>query len=178
MRQSTKPRGYHGYQVALHWVIALLVLVQYATGGSIERTHSAAHHGLAPDRVDHILHAVHNRAGLLILGLMVVRLAVRSLKGAPPPPFPESDWRFRLTRATHVGFYLILLTQGLTGATASYLFWPASVVHVALSKILLLLIALHIAAAMWHFLIKRDGVLERMIPLSASGRSRFRRSEP
>jgi hypothetical protein len=63
-----------------------------------------------------------------------------------------------------LGCYLILFAQATTGAIASYLFWPVSVVHGVLSKVLLGLIVLHaLAATSWHFFIERDGVMERML---------------
>jgi cytochrome b561 len=150
----------------LHWLVALLVAVQYATGNSIERTHHAVARGLEPEGLDLTLHAIHNRTGLVIFGLMFIRLAVRILLGAPTAAVADKDWQSRLARATHLGFYLILLVQASTGAIASYVFWPISVVHVTLSKLLLALITLHALAALWHFA-KRDGTMERMVPLVA-----------
>jgi cytochrome b561 len=172
-REEIDPPTYHWGQIALHWLVALLVAVQYATGGSIERTHSAVARGLEPESLDLTLHAIHNRAGLVIFGLMLIRLAMRLLIGAPSPTVPDSGWQIRLARAMHFGFYFILLIQASTGAIASYLFWPVSVLHVTLSKVLLALITLHAFAAIWHFSIKRDGVMERMIPLRALRYSRW-----
>ena len=162
------PHTYHWCQVMLHWLVALLVAAQYATGGSIGRTHEAAAQGLKAEPSDLILHATHNRIGLLILGLMLVRLAMRLLIGVPNSSGLRSGWRFRLARATHTGFYVILIAQASTGAIASYLFWPVSTVHVTLSKVLLALIALHASAAFWHFFILRDGAMERMLTLRGS----------
>lgn len=170
------PHSYHWCQVALHWLVALLVAVQYATSGSIGRTHDAAAQSLKPEPFDLTLHAVHNRVGLVILGLMLVRLAMRLLVGVPDPHGLKLDWRFRLARATHVGFYVILLAQASTGAIASYLFWPVSAVHVVLSNVLLALIALHASAAFWHFLIARDGAMERMLTFGRLRNGRPRRS--
>jgi cytochrome b561 len=164
MSTSSAPHTYHWCQVTLHWLVAALVAAQYATGGSIERTHHAVAHGVTPERLDLILHKLHNRVGLVILGLMLVRLILRVLIGVPDPHGPRPDWRQRTARAAHLGFYVVLIVQASTGAIASYLFWPISVVHVALSKILLALIALHACAALWHFCIARDGTMERMLP--------------
>jgi cytochrome b561 len=165
-RNKLDLQSYHWCQVALHWLIAVLVAVQYATGSSIERTHHAVARGLEPEALDLTLHAIHNRTGLVIFGLMLIRLAVRLLIGAPAPAVADGEWQSRLARATHLGFYLILLVQASTGAIASYIFWPLSVVHVTLSKVLLALITLHALAALRHFS-KRDGTMERMVPLVA-----------
>jgi len=165
---SLAPRTYHWCQIALHWLVALLVAAQYATGGSIERTHHAVAHGLEAKPSDLFLHKIHNRTGLIILGLMLVRLAMRLMIGVPDPPGPKSDWRVRLARMVHLSFYAILIGQASTGAIASYFFWPVSVVHVALSKILLALIMLHASAALWHFFVLRDGAVERILTLRFS----------
>ena len=162
------PQAYHWCQITLHWLVALLVAAQYATGGSIERTHHAAAHGLEVQPFDLILHKLHNRTGLIILALMLVRLAMRLSIGVPDQLGPKSDWRVRLARAAHLSFYAILIMQASTGAIASYFFWPVAAVHVALSKVLLALIALHACAALWHFFIVRDGAMERMLTLRGS----------
>jgi cytochrome b561 len=168
MATKCASHGYHWCQVALHWLVAALVATQYATGGSIGRTHSAVEHGGKAEPLDLLLHAIHNRIGLVIFGLMLVRLAMRLLIGAPNPPYPKSDWRARIVRAAHIGFYVILIAQASTGAIASYFFWPISVVHVGFSKVLLALIALHASAALWHFFIARDGTMQRMLTLRGS----------
>ena len=168
-------QSYHWCQIGLHWLVALLVAVQYTTGSSIDRTHNAIARGLNPESFDLTLHVIHNRTGLVILGLILIRLAMRLLIGAPNPAVPDPDWQFRLARATHLGFYLILIVEASTGAIVSYFFWPVSVVHVALSKLLLALIILHTFAALWHFSIKRDGTLERMVPLNMLRNWRLRR---
>jgi len=173
-REKLDLQSYHWCQIALHWLVALLVAVQYATGSSIDRTHHAVARGLEPEPFDLTLHAIHNRTGLMILGLMLIRLAMRLLIGAPNPAAADRDWQFRLGRATHLGFYVILLIQASTGAIASYFFWPISVLHVALSKVLLALITLHALAALWHFSIKRDGTMGRMVPLSVLRNWRMR----
>ena len=168
-------QSYHWCQIALHWLVAVLVAIQYATGGSIERTHHAAARGLVPETLDLTLHAIHNRTGLVIFGLMLIRLAVRLLIGTPALAASDPDWQSRLARAAHLGFYLILLVQASTGAIASYVLWQVSSFHAALSKVLLALIALHALAALWHRFVRRDGTLERMIPLDLL-RNRHRRS--
>ena len=59
-------------------------MVQYATSGSIARTHEVSIKGLAVDPVDHLLHTVHNRVGMMILVLMLSRLVLRFRNGVPP----------------------------------------------------------------------------------------------
>lgn len=159
--------SYHWSQVALHWLVALLVAVQYATGGSIGRTHAAVAYGIEPDPFDLTLHAIHNRAGLTILVVMLARLALRLLIGVPEPLNSPTGWRRRLVQATHAAFYLILIAQASTGAVAAYVYWPVSTIHGALSNALLALIALHASAAFWHLFIRRDGTMRRIFGFHA-----------
>ena len=46
--------SYSTAQIGLHWLIALFLPIQYLTGGSIERTHHAAHMGVTPSSFDEI----------------------------------------------------------------------------------------------------------------------------
>lgn len=69
--------GYTLLQVLLHWLVAALVLVQYLTGGSIERTHHAVHLGPVSDLSDLLQHAVHNWSGIAVGCLMAARLCLR-----------------------------------------------------------------------------------------------------
>lgn len=63
-------------QITLHWAVAVLIPLQYWTGGSIERTHHAVHMGLSPDPWDVIQHHVHNYVGIAVGALMVSRLVL------------------------------------------------------------------------------------------------------
>lgn len=76
--------SYSTTQIGLHWLIALLLPVQYFTGGSIERTHHAAHMAVTPSSFDLFQHNVHKYAGMLIGVLMGLRLLLRIL--SPPAP--------------------------------------------------------------------------------------------
>ena len=154
--------GYHPAQVILHWLIAGLIILQYATGGSIQRTHDAVMNGGQPDPTDMLLHAVHNRSGMLILLLMLIRLMLRVLIGVPEP-MDEEAWRKRAAGMLHRGFYVVLILQATAGITASYVYWPVSFIHVIGAKLLLGMIAVHALAACWHQLVRQDHTLARML---------------
>ena len=148
-------------QVLLHWTVAALVAGQYATSGAITRTHGMHMIGWKPSPADMVLHTLHNRAGLAIIALMLVRLALRLWVGAPLPG-AAGERLTRLAQVAHAAFYAVLISEGLTGAVASYLWWPISAVHVILFKILLALVAVHVAANLWHSLVLGDGTFGRM----------------
>ena len=162
MRLFKPTLQYHPVQILLHWLIAGLIVVQYASGGSIRRTHEAVMAGENPDPSDLLLHLIHNRSGMIILLLMLVRLALRVLRGVPPVMGDES-WRRHTAQVLHWAFYAVLIAQAMIGLIASYVYWPVGALHVIGAKLLLAMIGLHVLAAFWHQLIKRDRTLSRVI---------------
>ena len=155
--------AYTRTQIALHWLVAGLVLVQYSTSGAIVRTHSI--HLVIGQRLnptDLILHTIHNRAGLTIVALMFGRLALRLWAGAPLPGGSTPGPTTPLAQGVHAAFYAVLIAEGLTGAVAAYFWWPISAVHVILFDVLLALVTVHVAAALWHAFILRDCVVHRV----------------
>lgn len=152
-------------QVALHWLVAGLVLAQYASIGAIVRTHSIRLIRQRRSPTDLVLHALHNQVGLAIVAVMIGRFALRLWVGTPAPGGAAGFLATRLAQGIHLAFYAVLIMEGVTGAIASYFWWPISAVHVILFKILLGLIAIHIAAALWHEFVVRDHTLKRMFRL-------------
>ncbi len=160
---AARPLGYTRTQIVLHWLVASLVLVQYSTSGAIVRTHSFHLLGQRPNPSDVVLHTIHNRVGLTIIALMIARLTLRLWVGAPlPGGSSPPGLTTRLAQGVHAAFYAVLITEGLTGAVASYFWWPISTVHVILFNVLLALVTVHIAAALWHQFIHKDGVVGRI----------------
>lgn len=157
-----RPLAYTRTQIALHWLVAALVLVQYSTSGAIVRTHSIHLIGQRPNQTDLVLHTIHNRVGLTIIALMVGRLALRLWAGAPLPGNSVSIFATRLAQGVHATFYAVLITEGVTGAVATYYWWPISAVHVILFKVLIALVTVHVAAALWHGLVRKDDVAHRI----------------
>lgn len=184
MSASTQPirlpldheRGYTAGAKALHWTIAGLLVVQYLTE-LIPQTWIS----------DDTLTAWHLAVGPTILLLMLLRLLWRLTHRPPPAPSDLPAPLRLLSRATHWLFYGILLVLPMLGWTAAsahgstpYLLGiiplPALVaknkafadtiggVHGTLAWVLLALIALHVAGALYHALVKHDGVMQRMLP--------------
>ena len=147
---SSGPNTYNRTQIGLHWLVAALVLEQYATSGAITRTHQMRTIGQPISASDLTLHMLHNRLGLLIVTLMGLRLLVRWWRGAPAPLPDQGTLVAKLANAAHWAFYVLLIAQGLTGAIATYFWWPISAVHVLLFKVFLVLLVVHIGAALWR----------------------------
>jgi cytochrome b561 len=181
MIRSHSRRGYSAAQKWLHWGMGLLVVTLAAVGLTMTR--------LGEGRVTGALYELHKSMGLIVLGLVVVRMAVRLARGVPPPEPGVPAWQRRAARASHCGLYGLLVLVPLAGWTATSsccgpvnLFWSVPMtlpvpgeesfakavfwIHYALAFTLLVLAALHVAGALQHHLVRRDDTLNRMLPRS------------
>jgi cytochrome b561 len=154
--------GYSGRQIALHWIVFVLVALQWFIGDDMTRLFRAAHGG-PPTDLAPIWAPIHIAVGIAILALMLSRLGLRLADGTPAPPkqHPALEW---LATAVHVGLYLDLIGAALVGLLA-YFRLPqlAGLHHLMVRQILLVLFALHFAGALWHRFVVRDDVMTRMI---------------
>lgn len=170
--------------IALHWGSAALVLACAGAALARELTSHDALRGLLLD--------IHRQAGLLVLLAWVLRLAVRWKAGLADhagPLHPLLRWA---AHAAHGALYAALLALPLLGIATSQahevtvrllgvwalpVFVPAdpdlaeqlSDWHVWCSWALLALLTAHVAAALWHHVVRRDGVLMAMLPLLRRG---------
>ena len=154
--------GYSARQIALHWIVFVLVVFQFLMGDNMT-DHFQAAHGGRPTAVASVWAPIHIAVGLTILAAMLWRLALRHTVGAPPgaKQFWALQW---LASAVHVGLYLDLIGAALVGLIA-YFWLPqlAGLHHLMVRPILLVLFALHVAGALWHAAVMRDDVMSRML---------------
>jgi cytochrome b561 len=174
------PARYDWFAIGLHWLIAVLLVAVVTLGLSIpESTRNGATR-------DMIL-LLHRSIGLVILVAMVIRLLWRL--SHPPPPLPASMRRVEiaLALANHALLYLTLLAMPLLGyvnaAAAGHsvslfglveipplipeddrLAQIAIALHLAGQFAVYGLVAIHVASALAHAVVRRDGVLRRMLP--------------
>jgi cytochrome b561 len=166
--------------ITLHWLTVLLIVVQFA---SIWAHEAVGHHSnLAAE-----LLSLHRSAGVLTWVVVVARLCWRRYF-AYLPPFPPSMPKFQqlIAKANEYGLYVLLLAMPITGLARVLLrgkpfelfIWeiPALLetdpavrsvfmqAHEIGAKALIILIGLHVGAALFHRLVLRDGVLQRMLP--------------
>ena len=162
-----------------HWTIAALILVALPLGWYLHDL------PLSPTKLR--LYSYHKWIGVTVLLLFVPRLLIR-LRYPPPAHLPAPAWQQRIAALTHGALYLLIAAVPLSGWLMSsakgfpvvYLGVlplpdlvskdPAlgdwlKAAHETLSFALLGLILLHVAAALKHQLIERDGTLWRMLPL-------------
>lgn len=171
--------GYAGIQKLLHWLMALLIVVMLGVGVTLPQ--------LDPGPVANTLYEVHKSTGLVVLGLAVIRLAVRLRRGAPPLVGGLPVWQQRAARASHAALYVLMFVMPIAGLVATTaccppvrLFWTVNVtlplakdmalakavfwVHTGLGLALAAVVAVHVAAALHHHFGRRDETLRRMLP--------------
>ena len=154
--------AYSARQIRLHWLVFLLVAFQFVMGDNMTRLFRAAHGG-RPTDIASIWAPIHIAVGVAILAAMLWRVSLRRSEGAPPP-VPQSPALELLAQAVHIGLYVDLIGGAIVGLMA-YFWLPqlAGLHHLMVRQILLILVALHVVGALYHLVVRRDGVMMRML---------------
>jgi cytochrome b561 len=167
---------YHPLLVALHWLMALMIIMALAAGGLLLANMPPD----SPDKVEGL--GGHMIFGMAIGILLLLRLLTRTRSTHPPHAATGNDLLDRLGRWTHWGFYILIAGMVLTGlatALGAGLFpivyggaadtlppglasMPTRIAHGLIATLLVALIVLHIAAAIYHQVVLKDGLLRRM----------------
>ncbi len=154
--------GYSGLQISLHWIIASLVLFQLLFGESMTTVVDAAEEGGAVSPQDQFLASSHYWVGLAVLGLVVIRLAVRLVAGAPKAA-GATGWMSTAASVAHWLFYALLVAVPVSGLLAFYVSGDIGDIHSLGKPAFIILILLHAAAAFLHQFVLKDGTLRRML---------------
>lgn len=170
---------YTGPAIAAHWVIAALILVAFPLGVYMHEL------PLSPTKLK--LYSYHKWIGITVLLLFVPRILWR-ITHRPPAPLPMPAWQHRIAEGTHHLLYLLMFLVPLSGWLMSSAKGFQTVylgiiplpdlltkekqlgdlltsVHQILNFTMAALVITHLAAALKHYLVDRDEVLGRMIPL-------------
>lgn len=156
----TNPAGYSRLHITLHWVAFVLIVQQFLFNGAIVGAYEAIGRGQVP--APDPLVAAHVLGGIAVMVLAAWRLVLRARNGVPAEAGDSALLRL-VARLTHWGLYALMVAMPLSGAVA----WfggaeGAANAHAALKFLLLALIALHVAGALYHQFVVKDGVLNRM----------------
>ena len=181
---------YDAVAKALHWIIVGLLIVQYTIAFLMPH--------VGRDTKPEGLVGLHLSFGGVLILLVLLRVAWRLLRGAPPPPVGLPAWQLVGSRYVHYLLYLLIIAIPILGWTnASYRGWNISVfgivplphlvparnaapagsfswgwtgdIHTYTSYVLLAIAGLHILAALYHRFVLRDRVLDRMLPQAMAG---------
>lgn len=171
--------GYGVVARMLHWLTVLLVLVMVPVGLIMTQE--------LPRATQNTLFILHKGLGPVVFVVVLLRLGWRLVN--PPPPLPASmpDLQRRVAGFVHAGLYLFLIVMAVSGYVRVVaggfpiellntlgvppllvknepLAETAKAIHAAAKFGLVGLIGMHVAAAAYHGIVKRDGVISRMWP--------------
>ncbi len=176
---NSVPARYTRTAIALHWLTFVLIASGFALAMYMTDL------PLSPQK--HKYFSWHKWIGVTIFMLVAARLAWRLIH--PPPPLPAAmpAWQQRTVALTHAALYVLMLAIPATGWLYSSASGVSTVylnllqlpdflkenkalaaqlklVHITLNYAMLTLVVIHVAAALKHQLVERDGVLGRMLP--------------
>lgn len=156
------PRAYSGVQIALHWIIAALLLVQLTVNTDMQKAFAQRlTSGALPDNAGAIFHA---GIGILILVLALVRVSIRTTRGVPAPHKDNHPLINLLSHATHLLLYGFLFFMPITGALAWFTgIELAGVMHELGRLVLIPAILLHLGGALFEELVLNQRVIKRMV---------------
>jgi cytochrome b561 len=168
---------YDSVSLALHWITAVLVIVLWSIGQTIDFVPKG------PQRTDYIsLHIVFG----MLLGLVLLARLVRYVTGqVKPPPPVDHGLLLYVAKATHGLLYLLLIAAVALGLKLTWVrgdlvfglvqltsFAPGDTAlrhsigstHELVANAIILVAALHGAAALFHHYVLRDSTLRHMLP--------------
>ena len=176
--------GYPPTSKLLHWLVAISVLTTVPVAFAMVWV------GEGPTQ--NFLYNFHKSLGVLIFILMILRLLNRLAVGAPIPDPGIEPWQQKLSAAVHSTLYGLLITMPIVGYVANSAFGAPTpffglfelppivcknealsdrlfMLHRWVGFAIILLAGMHISAALFHRFIRRDNVLQRMLPRALGG---------
>lgn len=169
---------YNSFSKFLHWLLALLIITLLFIGYFMFDITDKP-------RLLQVIN-IHKLTGLTILILMIIRAAWALNHPKPPLSKDTPLWQRFAERVVQISFYVVLIAMPLAGWIMScaaghcpqlfsyQIVLPVphdkaiahafEAVHNTLAIVLIVLISIHVLAAFYHFFIKKDDVLQRMLP--------------
>ncbi|MCL4767583.1 MAG: cytochrome b [Hyphomicrobiaceae bacterium] len=167
---------------AFHWVTAAIVAVQVSIG--LAMTYRGKTLNIW-DEATNELYSTHKLVGFALLWLVLARIGYRLVHGAPPPEPTLEPWQRLGSLVVHNSLYVLLVLMPILGWLGISLFpalelfgWfslPALTspdnalaeqvlwVHRTLAFVLLALVIGHASMALFHYFVRGDNVLWRML---------------
>ena len=128
----------------LHWIAAIVIVATFFLGLAMLR--------VAPGPTQNRLFGLHESFGTTVLALAGLRLLWRAWRHPPPLPSTIPAGIRAAARSSHVALYALMLVQPVLGWLGASAF--GAVVSV---------FGLHAGAALFHLVVRRDGVFQRMV---------------
>lgn len=175
----TEADGYSAAQKWLHWLHAALILTLIPVGIAMS--------GADPSPTVNAMYELHKSFGLTVFVLAVLRVAFRVARGAPAYPADMPAMQRRAAHGVHLMLYVLIFVTPVLGFVGTSmcckpvnLFWTVPVpfgfegaeatvktvflLHKIAAITLAVLVVGHIGAALFHAVVRRDGILQRMLP--------------
>ncbi|MFM9863743.1 MAG: cytochrome b [Micropepsaceae bacterium] len=182
---TTGPTRYGTVAMTLHWLIAFAIMMLLAVG-------KVMHELPDNDPNKFFIYQMHKSFGITVLVLTVVRIVWRLTHAVPGLPAGMPAWQRWGAHLSHFGLYALMLAIPLSGwAMASsspygiptLLFGVVELPHLPvgnaeetneffkeahelLGNLMILLLILHVVAALKHHFVDRDTVFRRMLPFT------------
>ena len=171
--------GYTPTAKILHWLIVALLIIQFIVAWVMPE--------IRRDTKPDTLVNLHLTIGVIVLAVAIVRLAWRATHGEPTPLDGVPPWQVASARIVHWLLYVLLFVVPILGwINASWRGFPVILFGVEFPKLIatrtpgwgwtgdvhallanyaiLILVGLHVLVGLYHYFIRRDGVLQRMLP--------------
>ena len=171
--------GYTSTAKLLHWLIVALLVAQFIFAWTMPH--------IGRNTPVTTLVSLHFTFGIIVLGVAVLRLAWRATHAEPTPLDGLPPWQMQTARIVHWLLYILLFVAPILGwINASWRGMPVVIfglelpqligarapgwrwtgdVHAFISNyVMLTLVGLHVLAGLYHYFIRRDDVLQRMLP--------------
>lgn len=177
MSLKNTPESYGSVAKFLHWLIFVLVFVMIVGGFFLDDV---------PKEYKGVIYNLHKLTGVTILLLMLIRLGWKMVNVKPRLPADTTVWQRRAERAVHDLLYLLIIAMPLAGwIGASSAGKPPHIgdiklqlpipeskalietmfeLHEYIAYGIIVLVSIHVAAALYHHYVKKDNILRRMLP--------------
>ena len=184
MTYGTRTDHYPATSKLLHWLVAICVLTTAPV--------AIAMVCVSEGPTQNALYNFHKSLGVLILILMILRLINRLAVGAPIADPGIEPWQKTVSSIVHTSLYVLLLAMPIVGYIANSVYGASTpffglfdlppiaaknealatqlfTIHRWVGWLLIVLVLTHVGAALYHYFIQRDNVLQRMLPRALGG---------
>jgi cytochrome b561 len=184
MTYGTRTDHYPATSKLLHWLVAVCVLTTAPVAIAMTRVEK----GPTQD----LLYNFHKSLGVMILILMILRLINRLAEGAPIADPGIETWQKTVSSTVHTSLYVLLFAMPIVGYIANSVYGAPTpffglfdlppivgknealatqlfTLHRWVGYLVIVIVLTHVGAALYHYFIRRDDVLKRMLPRGMGG---------
>ena len=157
--------GYSISQITLHWVIAILLVINsFFSGEGMGQAWRSYERGNDATGLSGFVPQAHLWIGIAVLVFALYRLYLRQTRGVPEAPAEESTVLRMAAHVTHILLYALMILIPVTGLAVYYGgIEVAGGIHEFLRLPLIALVLLHVGGALYQRFILKTNVLTRIV---------------